>query len=190
VTGRRRAGLCVGLGLAAWLGAAAALDSYGHRSAGTGRYDAIVVAGCGVWPGGVPSPALAMRTRRGVELWRQGVAPKLLFTGGVGTYPPAESVVAADLARRLGVPDEAIVTEQRSTSTEGNAREAAALLGRARVVVVTDYYHVWRCERVFRRHFAQADGAGSWVRWQTRLRGALREVPALGYYLLRGRISP
>lgn len=188
MTKRRRAGLLAGLGLAAWLAAAAALDSYGHRPVKAGRYDAIIVAGCRVWPGGVPSPALAMRTRRGVDLWRRGVAPRLVFTGGVGTVPPAESVVAANLARQLGVPDDAILVEQRSTSTEGNAREAAAVLGRVRVVVVTDYYHVFRCERVFRRYFAAADGAGSWVRWQTRLKGGLREVPLLAYYALRRRI--
>ena len=189
MTRRRRVGLLAGAGLSLWLAAAAALDHYGHRPVSARGYDAIVVAGCSVWPGGVASPALAQRTQRGVALWRQGLAPKLCFTGGVGTYPPAEAQVAADLARGLGVPDSAIVAEQRSTSTEGNAREAAAVLGRgARVLVVTDYYHVYRCERVFRRHFAVADGAGCWVRLRTRIKGALREVPVLAYYGLRSRI--
>lgn len=171
-----------------WLALALALDAYGHRQP-EARYDAIIVAGCRVDPDGQPSLALQRRTREAVALWRAGRAPLLVFTGGVGTYPPSEAQAAGDYARRLGVPAEALLLEDRSTSTEENARFSADLLDPAsRVIVVTDTYHVLRAERVFGRVFAEARGAGSVAALDVRSRGALREVFALGFYALRGRL--
>lgn len=171
-----------------WLIAALGLDCYGQRTP-TGTFDAIVVAGCRVDPGGVPSLALQRRTRRAVDLWRAGAAPRIVFTGGVGTYPPSEAEAAARYAESLGVPPEVIVREERSTSTEENARFAAEVLDpRSRVLVVTDAYHVLRAERVFGRAFAEAQGAGSVPRLDVRVRGALREVAAVMLYGVEGRL--
>ena len=111
-----------------------------------------------------------------------------VFTGGVGVTPPAEAVVAAELARSLGVPPDALLTEATSTSTEENAREAAAVLGGGRVLVVSDSYHVFRCERVFARYFDEVRGAGSLSPVRARSRGSLREVLAVGWYAVRGRL--
>ncbi|MEM1414325.1 MAG: YdcF family protein [Myxococcota bacterium] len=174
--------------LTAFALSALALDAYGQRRP-KGRHDAIVVAGCRVMAGGRASPALRRRALRAVDLWKAGVAPRLVFTGGVGDEPPSEASVAATIARAEGVPEHAMVLEERSTSTEENARFAAEALGPdAHVVVVTDAYHVFRAERVFRRHFAGAVGAGTvaepWPRW----RGAAREVLALGAYAVLDRL--
>lgn len=173
----------------AWALAALGLDACGQRDAPSGQWDAIVVAGCRVLPDGSPSDALKNRTALAVSLWQQGIAPQLIFTGGVGSHPPAEAVAAANYAASLGVPPAAMLTEDRSTSTEGNATLAAALVpGVSRVVVVTDSYHVFRAERVFGRHFGEATGVGSFAPGDVRARGALREVAAVGWYAVRGRL--
>ena len=171
----------------------AALELYGRRGPGGTPWDAIVVAGAAVWPGGVASPALRRRTEHAVSLWRRGVAPKLLFTGGVGKHPPAEAEVAADIARAAGVPEEALILECRSTTTDENAAYAvlvchAAGLGRGRVLVVTDAYHAFRCERVFRRRFTRVRAIGSVPSLRWRVKGALREVGALVIYAVQGRL--
>jgi len=172
-----------------WALGAAALDRYGVHDDPPGTYDAIVVLGCGVWPGGQASPALERRTRHAVELWRAGKAPRIVFTGGVGEHPPSEAETAAEIARGLGVPDEAMVLERNSTSTEENARFAAAQLGGGRrVLVVTDSYHVFRSQRVFGRHFTEARGVGSVGIRSMRIRGALREVLAVVIYTVFGRM--
>ena len=53
---------------------------------------------------------------------------------------------------------------------------------------MTDRFHVLRCRRVFGRHFAVADAVGvespAWVR----VRGSLREVLAIAWHGLRGRL--
>lgn len=182
------------MSLSLFLAAAVALDAHGRRARVEPGHDAIVVAGCRVLPDGRPSQALARRTRHAVALWQQGVAPVLVFTGGLGAAPIAESEAAAALARELGVPAQAIVTEGRSTSTEENARYAAAALRDAglphgRIVVVSDSYHVWRARRVFARHFDQVAGAGSTPEPAVRVRGSLREVLAVAGYAAAGRLS-
>jgi uncharacterized SAM-binding protein YcdF (DUF218 family) len=79
------------------------------------------------------------------------------------------------------VPEDALVLEDRSTTTEENARFAAALAPDVRrVVLVTDAYHVLRAERVFRRHFSDVRGVGTIADPWPRFRGAMREVFALG----------
>ena len=185
---RRRVWLALGCLGIAYLVLAVWLDRRGMRSAPEERYDAIVVLGCRVRPDGTASPALARRAALGAELWRRGLAPRLVLTGGVGTHPPSEAEAAARVARALGVPDDAMILEDRSTSTEENAREAARRIDAERVLVVTDAYHVVRAERVFRRHFAHVRAAGSAGSPSVRARGALREVTALAAYALLGRL--
>lgn len=170
--------------------AAVSLERFGlHRSLSQEGYDAIVVAGCAVWADGQPSPALAHRTKHAVRLFERGLAPKVVFTGGVGTHPPSEAEAAARYAMGMGLPERAVVLEDRSTTTAENARFAAEILGaEARVLVVSDGYHVFRCERVFGRHFNEVRGSGSRGRPAARARGALREVVAVTAYALLGRL--
>jgi uncharacterized SAM-binding protein YcdF (DUF218 family) len=115
--------------------------------------DAVVVLGARVLPGGVPSGALSARVEKAVALYREGIAPRLVFSGGVGDNPPSEAQVMSALAGRLGVPAEACVLEEQSHSTEQNTRYSAELLrslGARRVVVVSDPYHLLRARQYFR----------------------------------------
>lgn len=179
--------------LVAWALAAVALDRVGARRP-EGSFDAIVVAGCRVMPDGRPSPALARRAELALELWRAGRAPIVVFTGGVGDHGASEASVAAAHAVALGLPRAVVRLEETSTSTEENARGAAALLHpdaeaeHTKVLVVTDTYHVLRCERVFGRYFHEVVGAGSKSVPYARAKGALREVPAVIAYALLGRL--
>jgi uncharacterized SAM-binding protein YcdF (DUF218 family) len=127
------------------------LDRYGQtdraRPAG-----AIVVLGAAVNAYGLPGPSLRARTLHAVELYHRGLAPVIIFTGGVGKNPPAESQVAAALAMRRGVPRSAIFTEATSVSTWqniGNTVQICRTLGVKNVIVVSDPYHLWRAQRNF-----------------------------------------
>ncbi len=181
-------GATIGLSVSLWIVAAIGRDIGGGDTIAEDRYDAVVVAGAGVLAGGVPSGPLIRRTQRAVELWSEGHSATLALTGGVGDWPRAEAVVARDLALRWGVPAEAIVIEARSTSTEENARELSKILGQARILVVTDRFHVVRCRRVFGRYFREVEVIGVLPPWPTRIHGALREVLAVSYYGALGRL--
>lgn len=63
--------------------------------------------------------------RRSAQLYLDGFAPKILFTGGLGRnteglLPEPEAVRFARVAREMGVPEEDILMEDRSTNTAEN----------------------------------------------------------------------
>lgn len=177
--------------LVAWGLGALALDAYGRRAAPMrGEWDAIVVAGCRVMPDGRPSPALERRVRRAVGLWKAGRAPLLVMTGGLGENPPTEAEAAARLAHSLGVPDAALVRESQSTTTAENAAFAARVVDARRVIVVSDTYHVLRCEWLFGRYFDEVRGVGSTPETWPRVRFALREVGAVLVESVRATTRP
>lgn len=169
----------------AWTVAAVAIDLAGSRPPPSGAFDAIVVLGCRVMQDGRPSPALARRARHAARLWHEGRAPIVVVTGGVGDHPPSEARAAAAVARELGVPEHALVLEERSTSTAENARFARELVDARRVLLVTDGFHALRAARLFARHFDEVAVAPVTAGPYVRARGALREVPLLALTALR-----
>ena len=176
----------------AWLLVAVLLDRIGQRPTPRGPFDALVVPGCAVRPDGSPSAALYRRTQHAVRLWSDGLAPRIILTGGVGTHAPAEAQVAATIARQEGVPDGALLLEDRSTSTAENALFAAQLHADAAnwsVLVVTDGYHCWRCAHLFGRHFARAAAVGSTPGRRLRIRGAIREVGSIAAMPMKSRLN-
>ena len=96
--------------------------------------------------------------------------------------------MGAARALAAGVPQSDVITEDRSTSTEENARLAAALTDATQVVVITDAYHTLRVRRVFGHYFEDVDSIGVRSPMAVRVRGAHREVLALGWYGLTGRL--
>ena len=71
--------------------------------------------------------------RRAAELYLQGYAPKILFTGGlgrntVGLLPESEAARFARVTMSCGVPEEAIIKEDKSTNTAENIHFTKALL--------------------------------------------------------------
>jgi uncharacterized SAM-binding protein YcdF (DUF218 family) len=133
---------------------------------------------------------LRRRAELAAQLWKQGVAPTIVFTGASDGPRPSEASVAAAVATTMGVPESAEVLEEQSTSTVENASHTRALIGPARVLVVTDAYHVLRAQLVFRRDFPESDVVGVSNSYWPQLREALREVFALGAFLVtRNRSS-
>ncbi len=170
-----------------WITSALALDWYGaHRPRPTGSWDAIIVAGCPVRPDGSPGLVLRRRVERAVELWRQGLAPLLFFTGG-GPEGRCEAECAKELALIMGVPADAMDLERRSETTLQNARFAFARLGPARVIVVTDACHVLRARWIFGALFEEVACVASDLPLHRRLRLSLREVIAVLHYTFVGR---
>ena len=71
--------------------------------------------------------------RRAAELYHQGYADKILFTGGLGRntlgmLPEPEAVRFAKVAMECGVPESALILEDKSTNTAENIRFTHDLL--------------------------------------------------------------
>jgi len=115
--------------------------------------DAIVVLGAAQWDG-KPSPVLRARVDHAIGLWRRGLAPLLVMTGGRG---PGDTTTEAAVERRYaishGVPDSVIRVETESRSTRESLRNVSAMLDPdARdVILVSDPFHMLRLSILARR---------------------------------------
>ena len=124
------------------------------------NFDAIVVLAGGIYHKGSLRPsdeakdASRQRTACGAELWRQGLAPTLLLTGGDATVfrtGPSEASEMKRWALHLGVPESALGLEEKSRTTYENALETKAMLGSARILLVTAAYHMPRAVGLFEK---------------------------------------
>jgi len=114
--------------------------------------DAIIVLGAAAYDA-KPSPVFEERIRHGLDLYRQGYAPKLIFTGGFGGARArfSESQVARRYALKQKIPAEAILIETKSRTTRQNLVEAKVLMKQNdlhKVIVVSDPLHMARALRL------------------------------------------
>lgn len=113
--------------------------------------DVIVVFGARAYADGTASIALRDRVRTGCELYRAGLAPMLFFSGGPGEGRVDEPESMRRLARKLGVPDAAIIRDPHGENTEATVRDTLALRPR-RVLAVSHFYHLPRIKMTFQRY--------------------------------------
>lgn len=125
------------------------IDAFGRRAPlfPPGPVPAVVL-GARVYADGTASDALVDRVRVGVELFQQGHASQLVFTGGSPDTRATEAQVMRALAAQ--VPDDAILLERSSLSTRDNARLTAAMLDAREILLVTCDFHLARATAWFR----------------------------------------
>lgn len=124
--------------------------------------DAILVLGGGTCPKIAPRPTVEVaeagdRVLYAAYLFRNGKAPRILCTSGIGTggigpRPAAEDM--AELLENLGVPKDAIVKETGSRNTHEHGSNLQPMLqekGFKRVLLVTSALHMPRAMGVFKR---------------------------------------
>jgi len=113
--------------------------------------DVIVVLGAAEYRGR-PSPVLQARLNHALVLYLQGMAPRILTTGGKGADPTySEGEVAHAYLSRHGVPSEAILVESEGESTVrsiAGAAEIMRLMNLKSCIVVSDGYHIYRVKKM------------------------------------------
>ena len=106
--------------------------------------DCIMVLGCGIEDEETPSPMLKDRLDVGIELYKQGAAPKLLLTGDNGTQAHNEIHVMLRYTKEAGVPEEDIFCDHAGFSTYDSMYRAGSIFNAEKVIVVTQSYHQYR----------------------------------------------
>ena len=106
--------------------------------------ECIMVLGASVNPDGTPSPMLADRLDAGIELYKRGVAPKLLLTGDDGQIEYNEVQVMKDYSVAAGVPEEDIFLDHAGFSTYDSVYRASYVFDVKSAVVVTQEFHLYR----------------------------------------------
>ena len=175
-----------------WLAGVAAYITWVGQRDDARPADAIIVLGAAAYDA-KPSPVFEERIRHGIDLYRRGLAPKLIFTGGYGGVGArfSESQVARLYALRQGVPDKAILIESLSRNTHDNLRQASLLMQQHQlhdVIVVSDPLHMARALRISKELGIRAVGSPTptsrFRTFATRWRFLLQEV----YFFHRDRL--
>jgi uncharacterized SAM-binding protein YcdF (DUF218 family) len=158
--------------------------------------DAIVVLGAAQYDGR-PSPVLRARLEHAVELYRDGLAPLLVVTGGKAEGDrTTEAGAARAFAIAAGVPAEAIVVEDRGRTTIESLRTVGEIFrerGLRTAVFVSDRTHMLRVLRI-----ARDQGISGWgsptansptdLGTGSRIDATVHELAALAVYFLTGDI--
>ncbi len=121
--------------------------------------DCIIVFGCHI------KPLLDERLRCAVNIYKSKDIGKILITGGVGFFGDFdESAYMKDYLMREGIGEDAILVENKSTTTEQNVAYSLAILGNhgltegTRLVLVSHQPHLRRI-RLEMEH--QLEGLGT-----------------------------
>lgn len=116
--------------------------------------DAIVVLGAAQY-NGRPSPVLRARLNHALHLYREGHAPRIIVTGGMGRGDTtSEAIVGRHFLVTHGVPSDAVIVQAQGRSTQASMTAVSEWLdqqGLRRVLLVSDPFHMFRLRMEARR---------------------------------------
>jgi len=144
---------------------AAALASIVHSIAHDSREqqlhpaDAIVVFGAAEYDGR-PSPVFRARLDHANDLFREGLAPVVITTGGAAADPNfSEGGVGRDYLMRKGIPESALIAETQASDTAESAERVAVIMRANHMrscIAVSDAYHVFRIRKLLEHEGMEA----------------------------------
>lgn len=156
------------------------------------KADAIVVFGAAEYAGH-PSPVYRARLDHAYTLFREGMAPLVVTTGGGAQDPHfTEGGVGRDYLVSRGVPDRNIIAETQSNDTSESAVRVANIFrenGLHTCLAVSDSYHMFRVKQMLGRqgitvYASPRPDSRLPGRWE-RIRLKLREVMSYTAWKLR-----
>ena len=140
--------------------------------------DYILILGCGFRKDGTLPPLLRGRVDKAIEFWKKqkdqgGKEAVLIPSGGQGRNEPmAEAEAMGRYLRECGIPEQAILQEEKSRNTYQNMEFSKKLIeerdGSAddkNVIFVTTNYHVFRSGVWAGLAGLRAEGLGSDTKW-------------------------
>ncbi len=163
------------------------------------KSDAIAVFGGGVGETGKPGQGYTERSRYAIKLYKEGYAPKLIFSSG-HTYYLKESEEMKNLAISQGVPGSSVITEHEAGSTYENVRNVILIMRREKMhslILVSSPYHMRRSKLVFNKLRNGIDvtycpipesefyADRKKIRWK-HVKAILHEYMGIVYYLIKG----
>jgi uncharacterized SAM-binding protein YcdF (DUF218 family) len=116
------------------------------------KADAIVVLSSGAFADGTLGHFTLLRTLHGIRLYKEGMAGKIIFSGNTPGTPVSRRM--AELASGLGVPEGAMVVEDKSRRTYEHALEVRGIMvchGLKDALLVTSAIHMKRAMLTFER---------------------------------------
>ncbi len=124
--------------------------------------DCVVILGAHVKEDGSPSLMLESRLNKGIELYENGTAEKLLMSGdhGQGEYDEVNNMMNYAL-KNAKIPKENIFLDHAGFSTYESAYRAKAIFKIEKAVFVTQKYHLYRTVYTARKNGIEAFGVAA-----------------------------
>ena len=126
------------------------------------KADVIAIFGAAEYAGR-PSPVYRARLDHGYELFKKGMAPVVITTGGSAQDPDfSEGSVGRDYLLRRGVPEQALIAETQGSDTAQSAARVANIMranGMRTCIAVSDAYHVFRIRALLEHQGVQVEVA-------------------------------
>ncbi|MEW9095928.1 MAG: YdcF family protein [Clostridiaceae bacterium] len=178
------------LGISLCLVLALKIYNFGWNSKAE-KSQCIIILGCSVY-GETPSPFLKARIEEGYRLYKEGYADYIIASGGQG---PGENVSEAEAMKRYlvnkGVPEDAIIKEDLSTSTMENLEQSKKIMeerGFDKAIIVSNKFHLKRASLMAKKTGIDASFSGAFVteHKEKEYYYFLREILALfKFYILK-----
>jgi uncharacterized SAM-binding protein YcdF (DUF218 family) len=120
--------------------------------------DAIIVFGAAEYDGR-PSPVFRARLDHANDLFRKGLSPVVITTGGAALDPNfSEGGVGRDYLMRKGIPESALIAETQASDTAESAERVAVIMRANHMrscIAVSDAYHVFRIRKLLEHEGVQ-----------------------------------
>lgn len=116
--------------------------------------DVAVVLGNKVELNGWPSERLRARLDRAVELYKNGLFPNIIVSGGLGKEGFDEALVMKDYLVSQGVPGGTVLVDSDGWTTSETAKNAAQMMAERdwqSAMVISQYFHMSRSRLAFER---------------------------------------
>jgi len=116
------------------------------------KADAILVLGFKVNEDGNLSPTLKSRVDKGIELYKNGFAKYIVFSGGAVSNRHTEAQAMMDYSIKSGIPKQFVFAEKKSQNTVENVFNSNFIFNTIKakkIIVVTSAYHTKRAKRIF-----------------------------------------
>ena len=115
------------------------------------KSDYAVVFGTTVNVDGTLSDRLKSRLDKGMELYNNGMAPKIFVSGGLGIEGHYEGTKMADYLILKGVNKADILIDDKGNNTKLTVKNFVAKYPKSsRVIVVSQFYHISRAKLAFK----------------------------------------
>ncbi len=106
--------------------------------------DAILILGCQVKNNDTPSSMLKERLLKGIELYDEKAALKIIMSGDHGQDNYDEVNVMKDFAIQAGIPSADIFMDHAGFSTYESIYRAKEIFQAKKIIIVTQEYHLYR----------------------------------------------
>ena len=132
-------------------------------------FDYVIIHGSGLLGGEKLTPLLQARVDKAIEIYGKcAKKPVVIPSGGQGPDEKiSEAQAMKDYLLTRGIPEEHIVPEDASATTEENLINSKAIIdardGRKKTALVSSNYHIYRCLRLARKLRLKCTGIGAKV---------------------------